>query len=72
MFKCVTMAKCGNTILVDDKSNNVTALSLTDLSVFTKKSIQDEEDNYQYLYSAIYINDKLFVAFDSKKLEVWN
>ena len=72
MFKCVTMAKCGNIILVDDKSNNVTALSLTDLSVLTKKSIQDEEDSYQYLYSAIFINDKLFVAFDSKKLEVWN
>ncbi len=72
MFKCVTMTKCGKFIMIDDKSNNVTALSSTDLSVVTKKSIIDEEDNYQFLYSAIFAKDKTFVAFDSKKLEVWN
>jgi hypothetical protein len=37
MFKCVTMAKCGNIILIDDKFNKVTALSAIDFSIIYQR-----------------------------------
>jgi len=33
MFKCVTMAKCGDKIIIDDKNNKVSVLNSDDLSI---------------------------------------
>ena len=52
MFKCVTMAKCGNLILIDDQGNKVSILSNDDLSIIFEKSTA-ENDNSHFLFSAI-------------------
>ena len=70
MFKCVTMAKCGNMIIIDDKFNKVSALSTIDFSIITQRSTVDN-DNSQYLFSAALANGNLLVGYDSQKLEVW-
>ena len=45
MFKCVTMAKCGNIILIDDKFNKISALSAIDFSVIYQRNLQQNEDD---------------------------
>jgi len=73
MFKCVTMAKCGNIIIIDDMFNKVTALSAIYFSIIYQRNLlQNEDDDFYYLYSAELCNGKLFVGYDSKKLEVWD
>ena len=66
MFKCVTMAKCGNMIIIDDKQNKVSALSAINFSLIAQKTIVDEDsENYQYIFSAALSNGKIFIGFDS-------
>ena len=73
MFKCVTMAKCGYVIIIDDKFNKVSVLNSKDFSVVYQKTIiENDDDNFQYVFSAGAGNEKLFVGYDSNRVEVWD
>ena len=73
MFKCVTMAKCGNSIIIDDKFNKVSILSAIDFSIIKQKTlVEDNEDAFYYMYSAGLASNKIFVGYDSNKIEVWD
>ncbi len=48
MLKFVTMAKCGNSIIIDDKFKKVSILSAIDFSIIKQKKLVEDKNGAVY------------------------